>query len=142
MVIDTNALISALIKADSSPAKIISLWRAGKIELALCPEIIEEIVRVLKYPKLQKRISDDEAARFLALLHTATTIVRLDELVAVVDADPDDNKFVAVAVASRAEAIISGDGHLLELGSYRDIAILTPAQFLDNVWKRQADDAG
>ena len=68
--------------------------------------------------------------------------MRLDELVAVVDADPDDNKFVAVAVASRAEAIISGDGHLLELGSNCDITILTPAQFLDNVWKRQADDAG
>ncbi len=133
VVIDTNVLISALIKADSSPAKIISLWRAGKIELALCPEIIEEIVRVLKYPKLQKHISDEEAARFLTLLHTATTIVRLDELVSVVDADPDDNKFVAVAVACQAEAIISGDGHLLEIGSYRDIPILTPAQFLDNV---------
>lgn len=67
MVIDTNVLISALLKAASSPAKIVSLWRAGKIELALCPEIIDEIARVLKYPKLQKRISDDEAARFLTL---------------------------------------------------------------------------
>ena len=91
--------------------------------------------------KLQKRVSDDEAARFLALLHTATTIVRLDELVAVVDADPDDNKFVAVAVASHAKAIISGDGHLLELGGYQDIAILTPAQFLDHVTKQQPGES-
>lgn len=74
-------------------------------------------------------------------IHTSSPIVHLGELVTVVDADPDDNKSVALAVASHAEMIISGDGHLLELGNYRDIAILTPTQFLDHVTKRQPGES-
>lgn len=46
--------------------------------------------------------------------------------------DPDDDKFLACAVAAKASAIISGDPHLLALGSYRGIRIMTPVQFLEH----------
>jgi len=49
----------------------------------------------------------------------------------VVANDPDDDKFLACAIAANASIIISGDPHLLSLGSYRSIPIMTPAQFLD-----------
>ena len=133
VVIDTNVLISALLKANSGPASIVSLWRSGEVELVVSLEVIDEIARVLDYPKIKKRVSSEEAARFLTLLYTSATIVQSNEKVAAVDADPDDNKFVALALASGAEYIVSGDAHLLDVGTYQDIEILTPAQFIANV---------
>jgi len=50
-----------------------------------------------------------------------------------VDADPDDNKFIECAVASRAGYIVSGDKHLLNLKSYQGIQIMKAANFLDMV---------
>lgn len=52
--------------------------------------------------------------------------------VSVVADDPDDDKFISCAVAAGASHIISGDPHLLALGTYQNIRILTPSQFLDS----------
>lgn len=48
----------------------------------------------------------------------------------VVADDPDDDKFLDCAVAAQAEIIVSGDEHLLSLGSFQGIQILTPAAFV------------
>ena len=45
-----------------------------------------------------------------------------------VSADPDDDQVIAAAVAAHAELIVSGDRHLLDLGSHQDIRIVTPAE--------------
>jgi predicted nucleic acid-binding protein len=55
------------------------------------------------------------------------------ENVTVVKDDPDDDKFLAIAIVSGAEHIISGDTHLLSIGNYQGIEILTPADFLTNI---------
>jgi uncharacterized protein len=44
--------------------------------------------------------------------------------------DPDDNHIIECALAAGADTIVSGDGHLLRLGAYEGIAILTPREFL------------
>lgn len=44
-------------------------------------------------------------------------------------ADPDDDKFIECAVAGSAKYIVSGDSHLLEIGTVLDIPILTPSEF-------------
>ena len=44
--------------------------------------------------------------------------------------DPDDNKFLECAVAGACNTIVSGDKHLLKVSGYRDLAVLTPRQFL------------
>lgn len=43
----------------------------------------------------------------------------------VVEADPDDDQVVAAAVAANADLIVSGDRHLLRLGSHGDVAVIT-----------------
>jgi predicted nucleic acid-binding protein len=53
-------------------------------------------------------------------------------IVAIVPDDPDDDKFIACAIAAGASHIISGDPHLLTVGSYTSIQIMTPSQFLDS----------
>jgi predicted nucleic acid-binding protein len=48
----------------------------------------------------------------------------------VVKADPDDDKIVECAVAARSDYIVTGDKHLLMLGSYRGTRIAKAAEFL------------
>lgn len=61
--------------------------------------------------------------------------VRLDEKVCV---DPDDDKFIACALASGSKMIISGDKHLLDVNGYRDIEILKPRPFVDRYLVNQS----
>ncbi len=133
VVVDTNVLISALLKADGSPAKIVSLWRSGELELVVSEEVVSEVSRVLGYQRIRTRVSAEEAERFLDLLRTAALAVTAYENVTVVKDDPDDDKFLAIAIVSGAEYIISGDTHLLSIGNYQGIEILTPADFLTNI---------
>lgn len=133
VVVDTNVLISALLKADGSPAKIVSLWRSGELELVVSEEVVSEVSRVLGYQRIRTRVSAEEAERFLDLLRTAALAVTAYENVTVVKDDPDDDKFLAIAIVSGAEHIISGDTHLLSIGNYQGIEILTPAGFLTNI---------
>ena len=43
VVVDTNVLISALLKAGSGPARIVTLWQAGELALIVSPETIDEV---------------------------------------------------------------------------------------------------
>ncbi len=47
-----------------------------------------------------------------------------------VASDPDDDKFIACALSSETEMIISGDKHLLDLNGYKDLVIVTPSEFV------------
>ncbi len=50
---------------------------------------------------------------------------------AAVKEDPYDNMVLECAVEARVDYVVSGDGHLLKLGRFEDIPILSPAQFLE-----------
>ncbi|MGZ9225638.1 MAG: PIN domain-containing protein [Anaerolineales bacterium] len=54
----------------------------------------------------------------------------LPEEITVVVADPTDNNFLEAAVAGKADLIVSGDGHLLDLKVYREIPIITAREFI------------
>jgi predicted nucleic acid-binding protein len=58
----------------------------------------------------------------------------------VIIADPDDDVVLACAIAARAEAIVSGDNHLLDLKQYEGIPILTAAQLLAQIEQAQSGD--
>lgn len=130
VVVDTNVLVSALLKADGSPAKIVSLWQAGEVDLVVSDEVISEVGRVLGYKRIRTRVTQEDAERFLDLLREAAVVVTDYEKVTVVIDDPDDDKFLALAISSGARYIISGDSHLLSIGTYQGVEILTPADFL------------
>ena len=50
-----------------------------------------------------------------------------------VTADPTDNKILEAAIAGQVDFIVSGDNHLLDLGTFREIPIIKPRQFLDHL---------
>jgi uncharacterized protein len=129
VVIDTNVFISAF-GWDGKPEAVLRLMEHRKIINCITNDIYAELQRVVAYPKL--KFSPTLQVNILEFVFSWSRFVQPKETVAVVTDDPDDDKFLACAIAANASAIISGDPHLLGLGSYRSIPILTPTQFLDH----------
>ena len=69
IVLDTNVLLSGLMLPDGTPGKIVNAWRRRQFSLALSEPMLEEVARVLAYPKIRKRPDwDDETiARNIAM---------------------------------------------------------------------------
>ena|SRR5450631_2036959 len=135
VVLDTNLVVSALLKAGSIPDKIIQLVRDEKVLLLLSDSICDEISRVLAYPKIRKRLSasDEDLFTFVQLLGSVAIITPGNLKLPLLDADPDDTKYLVCAVEGHADFIVSGDHHLSDLVKYRDIRIVTSADFLQIV---------
>jgi predicted nucleic acid-binding protein len=68
-------------------------------------------------------------ARFLDILISTAVLVQTPPMPEPVCADPDDDKFIACALAGNAKVITSGDKHLLSVSGYADIEILRPRRF-------------
>jgi uncharacterized protein len=132
VVLDANVFVSALISGKGTPARLLALWQEEEFELIVSPAILQELERVLHYPKLQQRyhLPEKDIQSFLRLLkNQAIEVNPTDELV-VIQQDPTDNRYLECALAGEASVVVSGDQHLLELGQYQETQILTPAGFL------------
>jgi len=75
LVVDTNILISALLKETSLPAHLIALWDGGFFELVISADQLDELMRVTRYPKIKKRIVPALAGRFINELRDLTVLV-------------------------------------------------------------------
>ena len=134
IVLDTNQHISAVIRPNGHPAQIMKLWRIGLIELAISPFILEEFEAVVHRPRIQQKnnLSDADIAEYLEILRTSAVLVPGAITVNAVPDDPDDNIIIACAIEAEVDMIISGDQHLLSLGSYQRIPIVKAVDFLRN----------
>jgi uncharacterized protein len=134
IVLDANLFASALIKPDSNPGKILDLVRRKQVELVLSPPIIREIKRILLYPKISKyhRKSPEEIDTYFEALLIFAWMVEGNEKVDAIKADPTDEKYLACALEGEADYIISGDHHLLDLGTYQGIPIISANEFIGN----------
>jgi putative PIN family toxin of toxin-antitoxin system len=107
--------------------------------LVSSPPIIGEIVDVLESPRISKKhsIRPTDIKQLADLLDTDTIIVPGRAAVAgAVPQDPRDEIFLACAVDSNADCIVSGDRHLLDIETYRDIPILTVKAFSERLEKQ------
>jgi uncharacterized protein len=132
VVLDTNVLVSAHLTRNSNAEKILSLAASGIIEIYLSPLILRELEATLLSPKLMKIHKDTpkQVRNSIDLLEEFVIISPGTIEVDAVKADPDDNKIIACAVEARAQFIISGDHHLIDLGTYENIRIVNPDLFL------------
>jgi putative PIN family toxin of toxin-antitoxin system len=133
-VIDTNVFISAFLTG-GSPLAVIESVRLGKTRLLLTSDIVSELERIVLRPKFA-RYFPGRGADPLVLVHSYTVLARYVTPASVTDcpiSDPDDLKFIECAVGGGADYIVSGDHHLLTLGNYQQIAMVTPAQFLTRI---------
>lgn len=141
-VLEANVLVSALLKrsGDGIPDQI--LRRADEYELALSEAILREADRVLRYLRIQRKyqLSNDEIAAYLTYLRALATMTADEPEVDVIADDPDDNAIVACALAANADYVVSGDPHLLALGSYQGVGVVRPAEFLEQLDAADAED--
>ena len=132
VVIDTNVLVSRAISEKRAPATIFRLRGEGAFEHIVSQALLDEYRRALAYDHVRKLHgrTDAQIVALLSDIEQAATLVHPRVLLAVVKEDPDDNKVLECAVAGGANYIVSGDKHLLSLGEYEGIRILSPADFL------------
>ncbi|MBE0503817.1 MAG: putative toxin-antitoxin system toxin component, PIN family [Desulfuromonadales bacterium] len=139
IVIDTNLFISALLKPGSNPDIILRSVKEEKVLLLMSVTICQEISRVLFYPKIRKRLiaSDHELENFINLLSSVAIMTPGTLDLPLLEADPDDTKYLVCAVEGHADYIVSGDHHLTDLVLYRGIRIVTPVDFIQILSPRQ-----
>lgn len=129
-ILDTNVFLSGIFFG-GVPGRIQDAWQAGHLALVLSPAILGEYHRVgaelaVRYPQAAALLHP-----LLAIVAQSATMVNAPELSEPVSADPDDDKFLACAVASRTHVIVSGDKHLLRVSGWNRIEVLTPRQMAD-----------
>jgi putative PIN family toxin of toxin-antitoxin system len=123
---DSNIIISALSRG-GKPQELLDLARHGGIEPAVSDAILDEVGRILsdKFEWSAERVNNVRAEIAAFTKHAVPT-----ETLDVVKDDASDNRIVECAVAAGSDVIVSGDKHLLALGSFRGIEVMTVSDFL------------
>lgn len=131
VVLDTNVVLSALLFRGGATGRLRYAWQDGACLPLVSTATVQELIRVLAYPKF--RLSADERHELLADYLPHTRSVRVPNPTPVVPdcRDPFDRPFLELAIAGRAAVLVSGDRDLLAPARQTRFAILTPAEFLD-----------
>ncbi|MBN2038118.1 MAG: putative toxin-antitoxin system toxin component, PIN family [Chitinispirillaceae bacterium] len=131
VVIDTNVFISYL-WGSKNAATIMEFLFEGKIRSVISDAMIAELSMVGRRGKFKNRFSHEILNDLCNAYHDVSTVVHPQKILKAVS-DPKDNMFIECAMEAQADYIISGDQHLLEIGNYQGIPIVTPAVFLKMV---------
>jgi putative PIN family toxin of toxin-antitoxin system len=128
VVLDTNVFVSGAFFS-GPPFQILAAWREGRFQLVISPEILEE------YRRVGEILAEDHpGVRFEPILEFVvqnTLLVSAPPLPEGICDDPDDDKFLACALASGSVIVVSGDRHLLKVSGYQNIEVLNPREFLE-----------
>lgn len=132
VILDTNVLLGALISPHGPPEAIYRAWRAARFELVTSTTQLDELRRVSRYPKLKTILP---AHRIGTMVNNMQRAIVLGALPSLPDAmeinDPNDAFLLAMALASEADYLVTGDRRagLLQLGAAGRTRIVTPATF-------------
>jgi uncharacterized protein len=124
---DTNIYISAL-HTQGNAQELLILGQNNKVDIYISKPILEEIKDVLKRKLKWERSRIEDALLYITKI---VQKVPAKEKIKAVKADPDDDRILECAVASKSHFIISGDKHLTSMKTFRDIIILSPRSFFD-----------
>jgi putative PIN family toxin of toxin-antitoxin system len=134
LVLDTNVVASAMLW-DGPPRQLLHAAHSKRIQLFASAALLQELNEILARRKFAKKIAAS-GLTLEQLVHgyaTLAGVVRPAAIAPTIQEDPDDDAVLATAVAARAKLIVSGDGHLLTLGQFQGIAILTVRQVLEQL---------
>ena len=129
IVRDTNVLISALIH-DGKPRLLLSEILRRQ-ELVISREILKEVAVVTEEERIKRYVSRRDIASFLGDISSTARITRIRSKFSVVEEDPDDDLILRTAYDGKARYVVSGDGHLLGLGNFRRIRIVTVGEMTE-----------
>ncbi|HEX2095548.1 MAG TPA: putative toxin-antitoxin system toxin component, PIN family [Longimicrobiaceae bacterium] len=144
-VVDTSVLVSSVIVPRGVPAQVIDAWRANRFVLVTSPPILLETRRTLSYPRIRKKypFSDTSVNHLLALLEQDAEVTSWEPDVSTARLrDLNDEMVLSCALAGQASFVVSSDQDLLTVGTFRDIRIVTPRQFLAWLVEFERDRGG
>ena len=132
-VLDTNVLVSGLVAEQGAPRQILDAWLEGHYTPVTSLYLVEELMHVLSYPRIARRVhlNEEELAAILAGLLSTAEITPGNLRLPGVTRDPKDDPVVACGIEGGADYIVSGDQDLLVLGTYAGIRVVTPRQCAD-----------
>ena len=127
VVIDTNVFVSSFF--GGKPRQIIEHWFSGRLTLCVSKPVLKEYYDVLGRFQFD---NDSLLLKFVSAIEKSSNIIFVENPKEEqwVSEDPADNKFIACALALKAEYIVSGDAHLKNLKKISNIKILTPSEML------------
>ena len=129
VAVDTSVIISAALKRDSPPALALEAALSPHNQMIISREVRDEYREVLFRPKFDRFAPVARRAQLLDTLVDAALLISVT-----IDihecADPKDDKYLALALAGRADVIVSSDDHLLRLNPWRGIGILHPKSYI------------
>jgi uncharacterized protein len=126
VTLDSNIYVSAL-QFGGKPKAVLEMGLEGEIDVAVSQPIIDETIRVLRE---KFGWSDAELRTAEIAISTSTQRVSPTEILDVVKADPTDDRILECAVAAGSQVIVTGDKHLLAVGNFRGIEVMTVSDFL------------
>ena len=127
VILDTNILVSMVLGGEVG--SINDEWKSEKFLLIVSDEIVSEYLDVLQRPKLH--LKPRTIAIIVERVYRKAEFVSPQERISNIQPDPKDDKFLEAALAGKADCIVSGDKHLLDLKEFRSIPIITGREFLD-----------
>jgi uncharacterized protein len=130
LVIDSNVWIAALISPTGTARQLVDAILDNDIDILMSEATFDELVSRLDRPKFDRYREPEAWNLFLSELVELALWQEDAGTTTGISRDADDDKFLALAVMGQADAIVSGDGDLLELGTHDGIPIVTPAEFV------------
>ena len=128
IILDTNVLISGIFFG-GPPARILQAWSIRRVRMIVSAPIMTEYRRVVE--EIARKASGIDIDRILELIATESEMTAAPSLPSRVCDDPDDDKFLAAAIASGVHLIVSGDKALLRVSGYAGVKVLRPHDFVD-----------
>jgi putative PIN family toxin of toxin-antitoxin system len=128
LVLDTNTAVSGLIWG-GVPARLIDAAAAGTAQIISSVPLLDELHDDLFRKKFAAQLAEQgvDAADLFEGYAALVQLVVPAVIGPVILADPDDDIVLATAVACDADVIVSGDAHLLGIGEFQGISIVTPS---------------
>lgn len=130
VILDTNVLVSGIFFS-GPPARILKAWQDGHFQLVLSEDILNEYRRVIQ--ALAAKLGRIDFELILETILIESELVPSYTFETPICEDPDDDKFLACAMASQSNYLVTGDNHLLKLGKFLDTNIITPRHFIDTL---------
>ena len=136
-VLDTNVVISALVFHSGALSWLRGAWRSGSVCPLASRETTAELIRILGYPKFALKVEDQRDLFDDYLPYCQTVIVPVPPPAMSECRDPFDRPFLELALAGRADALVTGDSHILGLAGALAVPILSPVGFRRRVSERK-----
>lgn len=130
VILDTNVLLSALIRVDSKPYQLVRAWLDGRFELVSSDAQLEELRRVSRYEQVRRHFEPAEVGWLVNRIRERALVIKRLPKVDVAD-DPGDNYLLAMAAASQAQYLATGDkSDLLVLKRHGGTQLVTVQQLV------------